>query len=243
MRDEVKNTLGVPESKISVIPNGVNPLNIEITDSKTLRSRYAAPWEKIVLYVGRLVYEKGPQVLLEAAARILSRRRDIKFVFVGEGVLKDKLVKRAKDMGILEKTYFTGFIDDNELATLYHISDVAVFPSLYEPFGIVVLEAMWAGTPVIVSDVGGPAEYVENGVTGVKVPPQDPEALAAAIESLLDNKEYAYYLSRNGLKKAREEFTWENIGRKTVEIYREVLKEYSEAEWKPGFSLSRRNQL
>ena len=119
------------------------------------RRQYAAPDEKMVFFIGRLVTEKGVGVLIEAVPIILSRYPNCKFVVAGKGPALDYLMRRARELGVYERIYFTGFVDDAVRNNLYHVADVAVFPSLYEPFGIVALEAMAAQVPVVVSNVGG----------------------------------------------------------------------------------------
>jgi len=108
-----------------------------------------------------------------------------------------------------------------------------VFPSLYEPFGIVALEAMSAGKPVVVSDVGGFSEIVEDGVTGLKVRPGDPEQLASAIELLVANPELRRSLGEAGMRAVRERFSWKVVAGRVLEIYRAVLSEYERGDWKP----------
>jgi len=236
MKWEVSNVLGVPHDKIEVIPNGVNPIRV-MSEHEVMRARarYALPWERIVLFVGRMVHEKGPHVLLEAARIVLSRRWDLKFIFVGEGPMREHLMRRAHEMGIGAKVYFTGFVHDNELEVLYNIADIAVFPSLYEPFGIVALEAMSAKKPIIVSNVGGLAEIVDDYINGIKVNPGDPWALAQAIERLVDDRELARRLGENGYRKVHEVFSWNIVAKRTIEVYERVLEEYERVPWKPTF--------
>ena len=235
MKYEVIRDLGAPIDKIVVIPNGIE---LEMF-SKTIqinRDKYALPWEKIVLFVGRMVYEKGPHILIEAAHRALMINNSLKFVLVGDGPMREQLMRRVYELGIAHKILFTGFIDDEELIGLYQLADVCVFPSLYEPFGIVVLEAMAAGCPVIVSSIGGMQEVIDNDVDGCKVPPGDIEALKNAILRVTSDDSFRKWLSENAKKKVRD-YDWKNISERTIEIYNEVLESYERGEWKPTFQI------
>ncbi|MEM3737579.1 MAG: glycosyltransferase family 4 protein [Candidatus Bathyarchaeia archaeon] len=233
MRREILSMFGLPAEKVDVLPNGINPFEWKSTlDAQAVRSRYAAPWEKIVLYVGRMVYEKGVHILLEAAAK-LAGRSDVKFIFVGDGPMKPQLVRRAHEIGVGVKAFFTGFIDDQELRALYSLSDVAVFPSLYEPFGIVALEAMAARRPVVASNIGGFSEIIKHGETGILVPPNDPASLASALTQLLEDPNYARWIGENGWRLIGERYRWEEIAKKTLDAYGRVRKEYEAFGWRP----------
>ena len=235
MKYEVIRDLGAPIDKIVVIPNGID---LEMF-SKTIqinRDKYALPWEKIVLFVGRMVYEKGPHILIEAAHRALMINNSLKFVLVGDGPMREQLMRRVYELGIAHKILFTGFIDDEELIGLYQLADVCVFPSLYEPFGIVVLEAMAAGCPVIVSSIGGMQEVIDNDVDGCKVPPGDIEALKNAILRVTSDDGFRKWLSENAKRKVRD-YDWKNISERTIEVYEEVLESYERGEWKPTFQI------
>jgi len=235
MKYEVIRDLGAPIDKIVVIPNGID---LEMF-SKTIqinRDKYALPWEKIVLFVGRMVYEKGPHILIEAAHRALMINNSLKFVLVGDGPMREQLMRRVYELGIAHKILFTGFIDDEKLIGLYQLADVCVFPSLYEPFGIVVLEAMAAGCPVIVSSIGGMQEVIDNDVDGCKVPPGDIEALKNAILRVTSDDGFRKWLSENAKRKVRD-YDWKNISERTIEIYKEVLESYERGKWKPTFQI------
>ena len=235
MKYEVIRDLGAPIDKIVVIPNGID-LEMFSKTIKINRDKYALPWEKIVLFVGRMVYEKGPHILIEAAHRALMIDNSLKFVLVGDGPMREQLMRRVYELGIAHKILFTGFIDDEELIGLYQLADVCVFPSLYEPFGIVVLEAMAAGCPVIVSSIGGMQEVVDNDVNGCKVPPGDIEALKSAILRVTSDDNFRKWLSENAKRKVRD-YDWKNISERTIEIYKEVLESYERGEWKPTFQI------
>jgi len=233
MASEVSSAFGLPRENIQVIPNGVDPTNFARPFSKDdLRRRYADPTEKLVLYVGRLVYEKGVGVLISAVPRVLSKV-NAKFVIVGDGYMRDDLSREARRVGVADKVFFTGFLDDDTAKALYRCADVCVVPSLYEPFGIVALEAMASGTPVVATNVGGLGEIVDHGRTGVHVFPNDPDSLAWGILRVLTAEELSKALAPNAYEKALRVYSWKRIAEMTERVYRQVLAEYSAGFWKP----------
>jgi len=233
MKKEVIAAFNVPLNKLSVIPNGVNPVSLDQkADIIEARSRYAEPWENIVLYVGRMVFEKGVHILVESARQLLSRRWDVKFILVGEGPLRANLTNSIEKIGLGNKFYFPGFLTDEEVKVLYNICDIAVFPSLYEPFGIVALEAMSAGKTVIASDTGGLSDIIVHGFNGLKVSPSSSIDLEKAIDYLLNHPKERSRMGHNGLNTVYEKFSWKSIARHTKKIYQRVLEEYNKGSWK-----------
>ncbi|MEM3011369.1 MAG: glycosyltransferase family 4 protein, partial [Candidatus Bathyarchaeia archaeon] len=193
MISHVKWAFGLPEDKLVMIPNGVDVKEYEKdvnVDLNSFRRRFALPEEKIVLFVGRLVYEKGIHVLINAVPKILDKV-NAKFVIVGSGYMKESLSEIVRKMGLAHKVMFTGFLDDETLRKLQKCADVSVVPSLFEPFGIVALEAMAAKSPVVVSDSGGLSEIVEHDITGVKVYPDNPDSLTWGVTRVLLDEKYA----------------------------------------------------
>jgi len=216
-----------------MVPNGVDvePYGkVENEDLSSFRSKFAMPDEKIVLFVGRLVYEKGVHVLVNAIPKVLEKV-NAKFVVVGNGYMKEQLSNIINYMGLAQKVIFTGFVDDETLRKLQKCADVSVVPSLFEPFGIVALEAMAAKSPVVVSDTGGLSEIVEHDVTGVKVFPDNPESLAWGITRVLTDEDHAKWLRENAYKRVREKYNWNLIAQQTKDVYETVLKEYSKSFW------------
>lgn len=224
MAKQITETFGTAKNKLFVIRNGVNAARFEVqSNSSSLKRKYAGHGEKIVLYVGRLVYEKGVHVLLGAVPKVLSEIPEVNFVIVGEGGMKEYLIKEAWDFGIADHVHFTGFVDEKTLVTLYRSSDVAVFPSLYEPFGITVLEAMAARTPAIVTDTGGLAEIIDHGKTGVKVYVDNSDSLAWGILRILKDPSLASKIRENAYRKVIREFNWTKIANETMSVYRKAL--------------------
>ena len=226
MAREIAQVFQLPADKIRIIPNGVEVKNIlpRVVDPG-FRSRYASSDEKIVYFVGRLVPEKGVQVLIEAIPRILEEYPDAKFIISGKGPYQEHLQRLADNLGVGHKVYLTGFADDDTRNMLFAGSDVAVFPSLYEPFGIVALEAMATRVPVIASETGGLAEVIIHGVDGLKVYPNDIESLAAGIIRLLRDRELAQRISQAAWDKVNTVYNWGVIATDTVRVYREVATE------------------
>jgi glycosyltransferase involved in cell wall biosynthesis len=233
MISHVRWAFGLPEDKLIMVPNGVNTEAYnknEKTDLSQFRSKFVSPEEKLVLFVGRLVYEKGVHVLVNAIPKVLEKV-NAKFVIVGNGYMKEQLSNLANSRGITNKVMFTGFVDDDTLRKLQMCADVSVVPSLFEPFGIVALEAMAARSPVVVSDTGGLSEIVEHDVSGVKVYVDNPDSLAWGITKVLSDEGYANWLRTNAYKRVQEKYNWDKIAQQTKNIYETVLNEYSKSFW------------
>ncbi|KPV43425.1 1,4-alpha-glucan branching protein domain-containing protein [Alicyclobacillus ferrooxydans] len=225
MQREVETIFQLPHDKVHVLPNGVDPQLLDAKQVEDLdRARYAHPDEPIVLFVGRLVREKGVHILLEAAPLILSEYAHCKFVIVGAGPMETELRYLANRQGIVNSVQFTGFVSDEERNYLLHVADIAAFPSLYEPFGIVALEAMAAGTPVVVSDVGGLADVVAHERNGLKMYAGDPQSLANQVKVMLQNREGAKTLAETALAEIGR-YDWNNIAYETLKIYQGILAE------------------
>ncbi|MBU6428646.1 MAG: glycosyltransferase family 4 protein [Cyanobacteria bacterium REEB65] len=227
MRHEVGGQFQVPDDKIDTIPNGVDgrKFHFEFSQPERLhfRRRLALDFEKIVLFVGRMVPEKGAQFLLEAAPRVLARHPDAKFVIVGKGGFLDELKARAAALRLGNKCLFTGYVDDDTLVRLYRIADCFVAPSLYEPFGIVALEGMAASVPVVASDAGGLWEVVEHDVSGISTYAGNVDSLAWGILQVLQRPDHAQWLVANARDRVERVFNWDRIAEKTEQCYQRVL--------------------
>lgn len=234
MAHEVQMYFELPYDKISVIPNGVNPARFEHLLSQDLsdfRSKWALPDEKILFYVGRMQYEKGLHLLIEAAHHLLMRGERAKFILAGKGAMLDPLRERVAEWGLQEHVLLTGYIADSVRDQLYCVANAAVFPSLYEPFGIVALEAMAAKCPVIVSGVGGLGEVVDDRVTGMKIPPHNLDALMWAIEEVLHNPVKARERGERAYAMVCHEYSWDHIARATVNLYDEIIHARAGGNW------------
>lgn len=224
MKNEIQRIFGLPYDKINVIPNGVKLDKFEgIERDYDLRRQYAMDNEKIILYVGRLVYEKGVQNLIGAMPKILENYHDSKLVICGRGGMMDELKQEAHNLGIDEKVYFVGYCDAAKVQKMYINADVAVFPSTYEPFGIVALEGMLSGTPTVVSDVGGLNEIVEHGVTGMKSYAGNSNSIADSILALLYDQELCNRVSKNAIEVVKEKYNWNIIAQATFKTYEKAI--------------------
>jgi glycosyltransferase involved in cell wall biosynthesis len=154
-----------------------------------------------------------------------------KFIIVGSGYMKEQLLNIVKSMRLEHKVLFMGFVDDETLIRLQKCADVSVVPSLFEPFGIVALEAMAAKSPVVVSDTGGLSEIVDHDATGFKTYPNNPDSLAWGITKILLDEGYKNYIRENAYRKVQEKYDWEKIAQQTKSIYKAVLGEYSKSFW------------
>ncbi|NJP10570.1 MAG: glycosyltransferase family 4 protein [Leptolyngbyaceae cyanobacterium RU_5_1] len=233
MRLEVERALDIPWDKIDVVYNGIHLEKKcpEDFDPQEFRHRFAADHEKIVYYIGRMTYEKGVSVLLSAAPKVI-REMDgnVKFVLIGSGNL-DAVKRQAWDMGIWDKCYFTGFMSDDDLNKFRVIADCSVFPSLYEPFGIVVLENFAARVPVVVSDTGGFPEIVRHTKTGVVTWTNNPDSLAWGILEVLKNPDYAQWLVDNAYEDLDRRFCWTKLAQQTEAVYGRILHERAQVHW------------
>lgn len=226
MRQNLMRDFAVPADKLDVIPNGIKASKFEGDfDAESFRKRFADPGQPLIMTVGRMVHEKGMSVLLEAIPALLTLHPNAHVVFCGKGPELEKYRARASELGLWGNVTFTGYIDDTSLYRLYRVADAAVFPSLYEPFGIVALEGMAAGLPTIVSETGGFAEIVDDGVNGLKVPPGDQGALAWALHRVLSSPEWGRSLGAAGKAATEDQYDWARIARATEQVYLRIMNE------------------
>lgn len=224
MRRELRQIFQVPEDKLEVIPNGVRVEDFNVThdDLPDWRRSWALPEEKIVLYVGRHVYEKGIDLLIESTHKILQENPLTKFIVAGMGPLRDELQSMAWEAGLGEKMVFPGFVDDLTRNSLYRVADTAVFPSRYEPFGIVALEAMAGQTPVIVSDIGGFAETVQHEHNGLTFYAGNANSLADSILRILKDQNLANSLQKQASQDVVQKYGWNQIAKQTLDSYEKL---------------------
>ena len=226
MRSHVASVFGVPPARITAIQNGVDPRDLEpvVDDLDGLRARYAEPDERLVLLVGRLVYEKGFHLALDALAPVIRKLGGVRFVVAGTGTAEAELRRQAWRLGLSRKGVFLGWVGDDMLRSLYRVADLCIVPSIYEPFGLVALEAMASGCLCVVADTGGLREVVPgDGTVGVRFPSRDSAALEVILERLLsDSGERAQLVAE-----AREHvlrFGWAEVAGQTNALYRELVR-------------------
>ena len=234
MRQEIQRVFQTPADKIDVVYNGIRPEKKHHGDNFDrikFRRRFANDREKIVYYVGRMTYEKGISVLLNAAPQILKLMGGgVKFVIIGGGNT-NRLKYQARNLGIWEQCYFTGFMSDADLDKFQTIADCAVFPSLYEPFGIVALESFAARVPVVVSNTGGLPEVVKHNYSGIVTYANDANSLTWGILQVLKNPDLSRKLVENAYRTIAERFNWEDLAKQTCDVYLQVAKERSQVTW------------
>lgn len=229
MRDEVMRVLNAPPNKISMIPNGVASelLNFKVDWSR--KHLYASDWEKIIVFFGRMVYEKGPDKVIEAFRKVVSRRQDVKLIMAGDGPMREYLMNASRDLG--GKVYFAGHLPDNDLYNVIGMSDVVVLPSRYEPFGISVLEGMSLGKAVIGPNRGGPAEIIQHMINGVSVDPEDSDSIAYFIDLLLSDEGKRRYIGSNARQTIINKYSWGLVAKETVDLYSQVIGERKRTIW------------
>ncbi len=234
MRGEVMHALNTPYDKLEVIPNGIRAEKFQFEFSEAeraaFRARFAEPDQPLLFFVGRMVREKGVQILLQALPMVLTEVPNARLVIVGGGY-RAHLEEFVRFCQLERAVRFTGFIPDADLLRLYRVVEVAVYPSLYEPFGIVALEAMAAGAPVVVSDAGGLKEVVRHEQTGIVTWAGNPESLAWGILRVLQDPLAARRRAQNALKTVQREFNWTRIARQTLQVYQRVWDEFRQSGW------------
>lgn len=225
MMNEVMNAFKIPSNKISIIPNGIDisEFNIQVNPLEIKRNIGIGEDKKLVLFVGRITSQKGVTYLIQAVPKVLSAHPDARFVIVGDGWELGTIKNMIYSMGLGEYVKTLGFLPDHTVKSLMKAADVMVIPSIYEPFGIVALEAMASGTPLVASDVGGLSEIIEHEKTGLKVYPANPDSIAWGINTVLSNPRWARAMAQNALAIVKEKYSWEAIAAKTAELYRKLL--------------------
>ncbi len=225
-----------PNDKMTIIPNGVRyddfSVGLSKGDAVKHHKKYALIEEQIVAYIGRLVPEKGVNVLLGAVKPVLEKMPNTKFVVAGEGWHRNELQRITKELEIEEKVLFTGYLPEEDFLAYFNVSDILVVPSTYEPFGIVALEGMATKTPIIVSDVGGLSEIVDHQWTGMKVPADNSQALADSIIELLTNETLRNRIVSNAVDKLKHVYDWSIIADHTIKVYQNVFDEWKSHKWK-----------
>lgn len=206
------------------IPNGINVEEFEVPYSKEDARRVLGlrPDSKVVLYLSALYELKGPHILLKAIPKVVEHHRDAFFVFVGGGDV-EKYRKMARDLGIEKYTRFTGYIEESAKLLYYKAADIFVLPSIekFESFGLVNLEAMASGLPVVASKIGGVPDVIGDD-SGILVPPRNPNALAEAIIYLLDNESERKKMGENARLRARK-YSWNEIARMYESVYEKLV--------------------
>jgi len=220
LREEAKWMYEIPHWKIHTVYNGVNVHNYDgWVNPADVKQQYSiGPVDPMILFSGRLVLQKGPDLLVEAIPHILKFYPRAKFVFAGDGEMRGTIERRAYALGVAHATRFLGFQSNGTLTNLYKACDVVCVPSRNEPFGLVLLEAWSAGKPVVSTKNGGPDEFVRHEVNGLKVYAH-PDSIAWGLGTLFTNFEWARWMGRNGRIAAESAFSWDAVAKQVLSIY------------------------
>ena len=230
MRSHVASVFGVMPTRITAIQNGIDPRDLDpvVSDLDALRARYAAPDQRLVLLVGRLVYEKGFHLALDALAPLIRRLGGVRFVVAGTGPAEAELKRQAWRLGLSRHGAFLGWVGDDMLHSLYRVADLCIVPSIYEPFGLVALEAMASGCLCVVADTGGLREVVPgDGTVGLRFPSRDSAALGVILERVLTDDAARAQL----VAEAREHvlhFNWAEVATQTCQLYAQLTSALAE---------------
>ena len=234
MVTQLMSDFSLPLDKIDMIPNGVVMPALPFdtaSQRQNFRQRYQ-PYEAPLLYaVGRLVYEKGWHVLIAALAKLRKNHPEARLVLAGVGGFRSELERVARAHDVFSAVTFAGFIADDERDGLYASADIAVFPSLYEPFGIVALEAMALRCPVVVCDTGGLREVVNDNRTGILVDTGDVDSLVLGLEYTLDQPNLTQQRIETAYEEARITYAWETIAAATASVYGRISAEWQKGSW------------
>jgi glycogen(starch) synthase len=213
-KNTVTSQYGIAEEKIQTVYNAVEPQEAEkVQYQKNIK-------EKVVTFLGRITYQKGPAYFVNAAKKVLDKTNDVRFVMAGNGDMYHQMIRYAAQLGISNKFHFTDFLKGDEVTHMFSISDVYVMPSISEPFGISPLEAMRSNVPVIISKQSGVAEVLKNAV---KIDYWDEDAMADAIYALIKYNA----LSKMFIKESKLEvdsMKWDKPAKEVKEIYKTILK-------------------
>jgi glycogen synthase len=230
MRDHVSDIYSIEEERVAVIPNGIDPADLRTLDEDeraSLRARFAEPHEKLVLLIGRLVYEKGFQIALEAMPRVIEDVGNVRFLVAGSGTHEQQLREQATKLGLDSHGTFLGWIGDDVLHSLYRIADLTVVPSIYEPFGLVALEAMACGCPCLVADTGGLREVVPHEEVGLRFRSRDPASLARVAARVLTDEELHGSIVAEAHEHVRE-FDWADVAERTLDVYETLVSRHAQ---------------
>lgn len=223
-KKDIMKCYNVPEEKIEVIYNGIDLNQYKKTDSNVARKKYGIDG-RYILFVGRISRQKGIIHLIDAVKYL---PQDVKVVLCASSPDTEEIKMEMEEKVKLYPNiiWIDKMVTKEEIIELYSNAEVFVCPSIYEPFGIINLEAMACNTPVVASATGGIKEVVVDGETGFLVEPGNPEDLAEHIKKLLDDRGLAATFGANGRKRVEEMFSWESIAKKTYDMYKDVIENY-----------------
>jgi len=223
LKAETRWLYEVPDWKVQTIYNGVSTPQFDYAvDAGEVKRRYAiSPLDPMILFVGRMVVQKGPDILVRTMPSILRHYPHAKFVFVGDGHMKEDVCRIGHQLGVAHAMRVLGVVRGRELTNLFKACDVVAVPSRNEPFGIVILEGWSAHKPVVSTKRGGPAEFVWHEINGLHVD-ATPESVAWGLGTLIADHDRCRWMGRNGRATVDAAFSWDNIAEQTEMVYRSV---------------------
>ena len=223
LKAETRWLYEVPDWKVQTIYNGVSTPQFDYAvDAGEVKRRYAiGPLDPMILFVGRMVVQKGPDILVRTMPSILRHYPHAKFVFVGDGHMKEDVCRIGHQLGVAHAMRVLGVVRGRELTNLFKACDVVAVPSRNEPFGIVILEGWSAHKPVVSTKRGGPAEFVWHEINGLHVD-DTPESVAWGLETLIADHDRCRWMGRNGRATVDAAFSWDSIAEQTELVYRSV---------------------
>ncbi|NYT01358.1 MAG: glycosyltransferase family 4 protein [Methanosarcinales archaeon] len=218
MREELARVFSIPEYKTWIIPNGIQEGKVRRNlDPGRVKERYGLhPLDPVVLYCGRMSYQKGPDLLVEAVPAVLQRHWNARFVFIGEGEMRWGCTERARQLGVEQYCRFPGYASTAEKVEMMNACDLVCLPSRNEPFGVVILEAWDAGKPVVATDAVSIINNFQDGLLAYI----QPQSIAWCINRLLDDPGEMRRLASAGRRRIGAEFNWDRVADRTVEVYR-----------------------
>jgi glycogen(starch) synthase len=222
--EKIQKYYAVDEAKVRIVPNGVDPEKFKpFEDQAAVKRQFGLENEPCVLFVGSLIPRKGLPFLVEAAKKIVKEYRETKFLIVGEGPLRNQLLKKLEVANLSGNFTFLGNVKEDVLPAVYNCADVFALPSIQEGQGIVLLEAQASAKPIVAFEVGGVNEAVCNGETGVLVKRGSTDKFADAVMKLLSDKALREKMGANGRRFVAENFTWDICAQKMLNVYHEAL--------------------
>lgn len=218
MSEEVANVFNLPKENIEIIANGVN-LDSLLYKGIKWKNAYGTEDDIFIFSVGRMVKEKGFQTIIDAAPIILAKHSNVKFIIAGKGPLLEEYRNQVQTKKLQNSIHFIGFIDDQFRNEIINSCHICIFPSYYEPFGIVALETMVAGKPTIIADTGGLREIVTHRETGLKIFPDNAESLATQVITCLEEKQLAEKIAQKGKELVLTKYSWKHLAKETIAVY------------------------
>jgi glycosyltransferase involved in cell wall biosynthesis len=226
--EEIARVYGAVPERVGLLHPGVDPAACRSVQGDArlagFRSALAGPDQVLVTYAGRLDLEKGIDTLINAFALLKRRHSDVRLAIAGRGVLRPTIEDHVRRLGLGGDVILCGYLEGQVLRSFYTVSDVHVCPSRYEPFGLVALEAMAVGTPVVVSNTGGLHDIVSTAKVGRTFEPSDPTSLADFLFELVAHPKLRRQVGEAGREHVEEKFSWTNLSRKAVALYEKALE-------------------